>query len=124
MSFLSNSDSDWDRCSDTSDEWVDFAKGVQRALQQTIHIADAPQPDARKSQVHSYCGSDHCQHCLCKEQRDVLKEEFLKHGRPTSNTKKTFAETLGVSLDTVNVSLHRAHIFAMYSNAAGLVSKP
>ncbi|KAL1306918.1 hypothetical protein AAFC00_005561 [Neodothiora populina] len=39
---------------------------------------------------------------LTKEQHDVLENEFLKQSKPNTNTKKRFAEVLGVSLDKVN----------------------
>ena len=41
---------------------------------------------------------------LTKEQHDVLETEFRKQAKPNTNTKKRFAEVLGVSLDKVNVS--------------------
>lgn len=41
---------------------------------------------------------------LTKEQHDVLENEFRKQAKPNTNTKKRFAEVLGVSLDKVNVS--------------------
>lgn len=40
---------------------------------------------------------------LTKEQHDVLENEFQKQAKPNTNTKKRFAEVLGVSLDKVNV---------------------
>lgn len=43
---------------------------------------------------------------LTKEQHDVLENEFRKQSKPNTNTKKRFAEVLGVSLDKVNVSFH------------------
>jgi flagellar hook-basal body complex protein FliE len=52
---------------------------------------------------------------LTKEQHDVLENEFRKQAKPNTNTKKRFAEVLGVSLDKVNVSglqsssLHSSH---------------
>lgn len=42
---------------------------------------------------------------LTKEQHDVLENEFQKQSKPNTNTKKRFAEVLGVSLDKVNVRL-------------------
>ena len=41
---------------------------------------------------------------LTKEQHDILENEFLKQAKPNTNSKKRFAEVLGVSLDKVNVS--------------------
>lgn len=40
---------------------------------------------------------------LTKEQHDILENEFQKQSKPNTNTKKRFAEVLGVSLDKVNV---------------------
>ena len=41
---------------------------------------------------------------LTKEQADVLEAHFQKQNKPNTNVKKGFAETLGVSLDKINVS--------------------
>jgi len=41
---------------------------------------------------------------LTKEQHDVLEDHYLQQPKPNTNTKKGFAESLGVSLDKVNVS--------------------
>lgn len=42
---------------------------------------------------------------LTKEQHDILEAHYQKQPKPNTNTKKSFAETLGVSLDKVNVSM-------------------
>jgi len=42
---------------------------------------------------------------LTKEQHDVLENEFQKQSKPNTNTKKRFADVLGVSLDKVNVCI-------------------
>ena len=42
---------------------------------------------------------------LTKEQHDVLEAHYTKQPKPNTSTKKGFAESLGVSLDKVNVSL-------------------
>ncbi|GIZ40202.1 hypothetical protein CKM354_000355400 [Cercospora kikuchii] len=39
---------------------------------------------------------------LTKEQHDILESHFQKQNKPSTNTKKGFAETLNVSLDKVN----------------------
>ncbi|EON61476.1 hypothetical protein W97_00691 [Coniosporium apollinis CBS 100218] len=39
---------------------------------------------------------------LTKEQHDVLERHFLEHHKPSTATKKGFAETLGVPLDKIN----------------------
>lgn len=41
---------------------------------------------------------------LTKDQHDLLEKEYKKHPKPVTAVKKGFAETLGVSLDKVNVS--------------------
>jgi hypothetical protein len=41
---------------------------------------------------------------LNKEQHDYLENHYQKQNKPNTNTKKGFAEFLGVSLDKVNVS--------------------
>lgn len=41
---------------------------------------------------------------LTKEQHDILENHFQQQHKPNTNTKKGFAEHLGVSLDKVNVS--------------------
>lgn len=40
---------------------------------------------------------------LTKEQHDLLEAHFAKQAKPTTNTKKSFAEALGVPLDKINV---------------------
>lgn len=44
---------------------------------------------------------------LTKEQHDVLERHFLEHHKPSTATKKGFAETLGVPLDKINVGYCR-----------------
>ncbi|KAJ9663767.1 hypothetical protein H2201_005488 [Coniosporium apollinis] len=39
---------------------------------------------------------------LTKEQHDVLERHFQEHHKPSTTTKKGFAETLGVPLDKIN----------------------
>lgn len=41
---------------------------------------------------------------LTKEQHDILESHYQQQNKPNTQTKKGFAETLGVSLDKVNVS--------------------
>lgn len=41
---------------------------------------------------------------LTKEQHDILESHYQVQNKPNTQTKKTFAESLGVSLDKVNVS--------------------
>lgn len=41
---------------------------------------------------------------LTKEQHDILEAHFQQQHKPSTSTKKGFAETLGVPLDKINVS--------------------
>jgi len=41
---------------------------------------------------------------LTKEQHDLLESHYRQQNKPNTQTKKGFAEGLGVSLDKVNVS--------------------
>lgn len=40
-----------------------------------------------------------------KEKHDILEAHFQHEHKPTSSTKKGFAETLGVSIDDINVRI-------------------
>jgi hypothetical protein len=40
---------------------------------------------------------------LTKEQHDILEAQFQMQNKPSTNTKKGFAEQLGVPLDKINV---------------------
>lgn len=42
---------------------------------------------------------------LTKEQHDILEAHFRQQHKPSTSTKKGFADTLGVPLDKINVSL-------------------
>lgn len=42
---------------------------------------------------------------LTKEQHDVLENHYVVQNKPNTQTKKGFAEALGVPLDKVNVSV-------------------
>jgi hypothetical protein len=42
---------------------------------------------------------------LTKEQHDILEAEFQRQNKPTTATKKSFAESLNVPVDKINVSL-------------------
>jgi hypothetical protein len=41
---------------------------------------------------------------LTKEQHDILEAHFQQQHKPSTSTKKGFAETLGVPVDKINVS--------------------
>jgi hypothetical protein len=40
---------------------------------------------------------------LTKEQHDILERHFSAQPKPSTSTKKTFADNLGVPLDKINV---------------------
>jgi len=42
---------------------------------------------------------------LTKEQHDILEAHYQQQSKPNTQTKKGFAESLGVSLDKVNVRI-------------------
>jgi hypothetical protein len=42
---------------------------------------------------------------LTKEQHDILEAHFQQQHKPSTNTKKGFAETLGVPVDKINVRI-------------------
>lgn len=42
---------------------------------------------------------------LTKEQHDILERHFQLQHKPTTSTKKGFADALGVPLDKINVRL-------------------
>ena len=81
------------------DNFVDYSG--QAAYQDT---ADIHQNDSQKPAFfHQQMPCD-IKPRLTKEQHDILETEFLKQHKPNTITKKRFAESLGVSLDKVNVS--------------------
>jgi len=45
---------------------------------------------------------------LTKEQHDILESHYQSQNKPNTQTKKSFAESLGVSLDKVNVGIMRS----------------
>jgi hypothetical protein len=40
---------------------------------------------------------------LTKEQHDILEQHFQAQNKPSTSTKKGFADSLGVPLDKINV---------------------
>ena len=101
-------------------EYIDFSAGFQEAAEDSgegsshqaqqhfTQATSAPQEQSKAAFFHP--GVPHQMSCdikprLTKEQHDVLEAHYQKQNKPNTNTKKGFAEALGVSLDKVNVSL-------------------
>lgn len=67
---------------------------------------------------------------LTKDQHDILEAEYQRQNKPNTDTKRTFADRLNVSLDKVNVRQHPqirsvfACSYQLTPSAAELVSKP
>ncbi len=50
---------------------------------------------------------------LTKEQHDILEAHFQQQAKPSTNTKKGFADSLGVPLDKINVRRHIHFAFSL-----------
>jgi hypothetical protein len=50
---------------------------------------------------------------LTKEQHDLLENHFKQQNKPTTATKKGYAERLGVSLDKINASWSASQVWAL-----------
>lgn len=100
-------------------EYLDFSGGYQdgsgesgeRSGHPPQHFSQATSASMEHQSNPSYYGPTMTHQISCdikprltKEQHDVLETHFKKQPKPNTNTKKGFAETLGVSLDKVNVS--------------------
>ena len=70
----------------------------------TSALQDQPNPSYFASNVPQQISCD-IKPRLTKEQHDVLETHYQKQPKPNTNTKKSFAEHLNVSLDKVNVSI-------------------
>jgi len=68
--------------------------------------------DAMQQQQQMMHGSGDVKPRLTKEQHDILEREFQKHNKPSTLTKKGYAEKLGVPLDKINVS-RASYLIAM-----------
>lgn len=66
--------------------------------QQHHHYAAQPMPPQMSCDIKPR---------LTKEQHDILEAHYQKQNKPSTTTKRGFAETLNVSLDKVNVSMRR-----------------
>jgi hypothetical protein len=61
---------------------------------------------------------------LTKEQHDILERHFQQQSKPTTSTKKGFADALGVPLDKINVILICSFLYIPATNRrAELVPK-
>lgn len=62
---------------------------------------------------------------LSKEQQDILENAFRQQAKPSTNTKKQYAQSLGVPLDKVNVSFpdHLPLIISISNITARIGSK-
>lgn len=72
----------------------------------TSAIQDQPKPAFFSSTHVPHPMSCEIKPRLTKEQHDILESHYQKQNKPNTNTKKGFAESLGVSLDKVNVSIY------------------
>jgi len=74
------------------------------------HYSTASSTDLSEQQKNVYPPGAVPQHMcdtkprLTKEQHDILEAHYTNQPKPNTSTKKGFAESLGVSLDKVNVS--------------------
>ena len=62
-----------------------------------------PLPPGQPKPLHN--GATDVKPRLTKEQHDILETHFQQQHKPSTSTKKTFAESLGVPLDKINVSV-------------------
>jgi hypothetical protein len=58
-----------------------------------------------------------------KEQHDILERHFQAHHKPSTSTKKGFADNLGVPLDKINVSAPRVESVIELTQRTELVPK-
>lgn len=66
------------------------------------HFNDQPTSDHSRSAYLTHITCD-IKPRLTKEQHDILEAHFQQQNKPNTNTKKGYAEDLGVSLEKVNV---------------------
>ena len=63
-------------------------------------------PPPHPQPIHQVCAE--VKPRLTKEQHDILERHFQQQPKPSTHTKKSFADMLGVPLDKINVSRRRA----------------
>ncbi|KAJ4301847.1 hypothetical protein N0V90_003943 [Kalmusia sp. IMI 367209] len=61
---------------------------------------------------------------LTKEQHDILERHFQAHHKPSTSTKKGFAENLGVPLDKINVKQDLKKQMNQYQMSMGMYPQP
>jgi hypothetical protein len=89
------------------------------------HMPSSSKPTAGAPKLpHNVCQAD-VKPRLTKEQHDILETHFKAQPKPTTNTKKGFADTLGVPLDKINVgTLTHGPIECALTKDVELVPKP
>ena len=76
--------------------------GSQRPSPQPPQSTSAAKPaGAPQKPPHNGCAD--VKPRLTKEQHDILEAHFQQQHKPSTSTKKGFAENLGVPLDKINV---------------------
>jgi hypothetical protein len=79
----------------------------QRPHSQPQQSNGAQKPPAGQPPKHHPNGCADVKPRLTKEQHDILEAHFQQQHKPSTSTKKGFAETLGVPVDKINVSAPR-----------------
>lgn len=87
------------------------AEQLQQHYQQHYTLPQATLPEQPRNPYAATAVAQHQIACdikprLTKEQHDILEAHYMEQTKPNTSTKKGFAESLNVSLDKVNVSLH------------------
>lgn len=76
----------------------------QRPLSQPHQVNGTAKPATGPPPKPPHNGCADVKPRLTKEQHDILEAHFQQHHKPSTSTKKGFAETLGVPVDKINVS--------------------
>lgn len=77
------------------------------------HITSLPPSSYRVHPLHpdvAHRISHESKPRLSKEQQDILENAFKQQAKPSTSTKKQYAESLGVPLDKVNVSVRHCSV--------------
>ena len=110
------------------DQAEDSGDGSLHQSQHFGHAVNAPLPDqSRGALYHPPVPpnmSCEVKPRLTKDQHDVLEKHFQKQNKPSTSTKRGFAESLNVSLDKVNVSKQHFVGCDWQLTVAELVPKP
>lgn len=81
--------------------WTNGPQNINRS-QTAPQMANGSQDPKRPQQPVIHVVGD-VKPRLTKEQHDILEAHFQQQAKPSTNTKKGFAESLGVPLDKINV---------------------